>query len=328
MTRSRQIIHVDMDAFYASIEQRDNPNLVGKAVIVGGDPEGRGVVSAASYKAREYGVHSAMPMSRAIRLCPNAVILPVRMDRYIELSQQIHAIFESFTPTVEPVSIDEAFLDVTSCIRLFGSAETIGNNIKTSIRDNLGLTASVGIAPNKFLAKVASDLEKPDGFVIITEENKQNILDPLLVSRIWGVGKVTAKALQSQGIETVFQLRHTSSRSLQSILGNQTHHILDLAQGIDEREVEPISQTKSISSEHTFAADVDDQEVLLSILMTQVEEVAGRLRSKNLTAKTITLKLRYGDFKTITRSNTFALPTNSTPDFPSRSLQKSTIMVV
>jgi DNA polymerase-4 len=172
MAENRQIIHVDMDAYYASIEQLDNQDLVGKAVIVGGHPEKRGVVSAASYEARKFGVHSAMPMSQAIRLCPDAIVLPVRMKRYAEFSQQIHVIFRQFTPQIEPISLDEAFLDVTGSIRLFGSAEKIGRAIKDQIKEQLGLVASVGIAPNKFLAKLASDLNKPDGFVIITEENK------------------------------------------------------------------------------------------------------------------------------------------------------------
>ena len=183
----QQIIHVDMDAFYASVEQLDNPEFVGKPVIVGGDPKSRGVVSAASYEARKYGVHSAMPTSQAVRLCPDGVFLPVRMSRYVELSRLIRAIFERYTPQIEPISLDEAFLDVTGSIGLFPSAEEIGHKIKKSIKDELGLVASVGIAPNKFLAKLASDLKKPDGFMIITEENKQNILDSLPVRRIWGV---------------------------------------------------------------------------------------------------------------------------------------------
>ena len=196
MAQSRQIIHVDMDAFYASVEQLDNPDLVGKPVIVGGAPQERGVVSAASYEARKFGVHSAMPMSQAIRLCPDAVVLPVRMKRYVELSKEIQIIFQQFTPQIEPISLDEAFLDVTGSLRLFGSADKIGRAIKHQIREQVGLVASVGIATNKFLAKLASDLEKPDGFVVITEEDKKRILDPLPVSRIWGVGKVTEKALR------------------------------------------------------------------------------------------------------------------------------------
>ena len=312
MAESRQIIHVDMDAFYASAEQLDNPDLAGKAVIVGGNPKKRGVVSAASYEARKFGVHSAMPMSQAIRLCPDAIVLPVRMERYAELSQQVHAIFENFTPEIEPISLDEAFLDVTGCTQLFGSAEKIGRAIKRQIKEQLGLVASVGIASNKFLAKLASDLDKPDGFVIITEENKQQILDPLPVSRIWGVGKVTEKALKSKGVNTIKQLRQAPPQVLQGILGNQAPHMLRLAQGIDNREVESNREAKSISSEETFAADITDKNILLSVLLNQVEDVAQRLRTNNLEARTITLKLRYEDFRTITRSTTFDCPTNTT----------------
>ena len=312
MTENRQIIHVDMDAYYASIEQLDNPDLVGKAVIVGGDPKKRGVVSAASYEARKFGVHSAMPMSQAIRLCPDAIVLPVRMKRYAEFSQQIHAIFRQFTPQIEPISLDEAFLDVTGSIQLFGSAEKIGRAIKDQIKEQLGLVASVGIAPNKFLAKLASDLNKPDGFVIITEENKQQILDPLPVSRIWGVGKVTEKALKFKGIHTIEQLRRAQPEILRSILGDQTPHMLRLAQGVDNREVESDREAKSISSEQTFATDITDKDILIDVLVNQVEDVGQRLRLNDLEAKTITLKLRYDDFHTITRSSTFDHPTNIT----------------
>jgi DNA polymerase-4 len=301
-----------MDAFYASVEQLDNPDLDGKAVIVGGDPKQRGVVSAASYEARKFGVHSAMPMSQAVRLCPDAIVLPVRMKRYAELSQQIHAIFQQFTPQIEPISLDEAFLDVTGSIRLFGSAEKIGRAVKDQIREQLGLVASVGIADNKFLAKLASDLDKPDGFVVIAEKNRQQTLDPLSVSRIWGVGKVTEKALRSKGINTIKQLRETPPEILRSIFGEQISHILRLARGVDNREVESGREAKSISSEQTFATDISDKDILLDVLLSQVEDVAQRLRINKLEAKTITLKLRYEDFRTITRSSTFDHPTNVT----------------
>ncbi|MEJ2704173.1 MAG: DNA polymerase IV [Sedimentisphaerales bacterium] len=312
MSETRQIIHVDMDAFYASVEQLDNPDLMGKAVIVGGDPKGRGVVSAASYEARKFGVHSAMPMSQAVRLCPHAIVLPVRMRRYAELSRRIHDIFRRFTPQIEPISLDEAFLDVTGSLRLFGSAEKIGKAIKDQIREQLGLVASVGIAPSKFLAKLASDLDKPDGFVVITEENKQQILDPLPVSRIWGVGKVTEKALISEGIDTIRQLRETPVEILRSLFSDQTSHVLRLAQGVDDRPVESDREAKSISSEQTFATDIADRNVLLDVLLHQVEDVGQRLRLNDLEARTITLKLRYGDFRTVTRSNTFDQPTSVT----------------
>ena len=312
MAECRQIIHVDMDAFFASVEQLDNPDLIGKAVIVGGDSKKRGVVAAASYEARKFGVHSAMPTSQAIRLCPNAIVLPVQMKRYSELSRQIHGIFQKFTPEIEPISLDEAFLDVTGSLQLFGSAEKIGREIKHQIKEQLGLVASVGIATNKFLAKIASDLDKPDGFVIITEENKQQILDPLPVSRIWGVGKVTEKALKSRGIRTIKQLRETPAEILKGIFGDQASHMLRLAQGIDDREVESSREAKSISSEQTFVTDITDKEILLGVLLNQVEDVAQRLRTNDFEARTITLKLRYDDFRTVTRSSTFDCPTNTT----------------
>jgi DNA polymerase-4 len=308
----RQIIHVDMDAFYASVEQLDRPELRGKAVIVGGHPKSRGVVSAASYEVRKFGVHSAMPTAQAMRLCPHAILLPVRMDRYAEVSQTIHAIFERYTPLVEPISLDEAFLDVTGSTNLFGSAEQIGRDIKSRIRQQTHLTASVGVAPNKFLAKLASDLQKPDGFVVITEQNKQQILDPLPVGRIWGVGKVTEQALRARGIHTIAELRGTILGELKGIIGNAADELLKLARGEDDREVEPDRERKSLSSEQTFARDIRDEQVLSSVLLEQVEEVAQRLRHHQLKARTVTLKLRYGDFRTVTRSETLREATNLT----------------
>lgn len=309
---SRRIIHVDMDAFYASVEQLDHPELRGQAVIVGGNPKARGVVSAASYEARRFAVHSAMPMARAIRRCPHAKILPVRMERYAEVSQVIHAIFEQYTPLVEPISFDEAFLDVTGSVNLFGSAEEIGRAIKNEIHGQTQLTASVGIAPNKFLAKLASDLKKPDGFIVIDEQHKQAILDPLPTGRIWGVGKITEKALRAHGIDTIGQLRRHTPEQLQAIIGHGAEELLRLAHGDDDRPVEPDRERKSLSSEQTFATDVSDAGVLSSVLLGEVEEVAQRLRRRRLKARTVTLKLRYGDFRTITRSETLSEATNLT----------------
>lgn len=308
----RAILHVDMDAFYASVEVRDNPAFRGKPVLVGALPQQRGVVAACSYEARKFGVHSAMPMSRALKLCAEAVVLPVRMGRYVEVSKQIGAIFHNYTPEVEPVSIDEAFLDVTGCTRLFGNAEEIGRRIKADIKERTELTASVGVAPNKFLAKLASDLNKPDGFVVITEENKQEVLDPLPVSKIWGVGKVTNKALEKVGIRTILQLRTAPLYKLSMVFGNQVEDILKLAQGIDHRKVEPFHEAKSISAEETFAEDIADGETLASVLLHQVEEVAQRLRQEQMQCRTVTLKFRYGDFKTVTRSHTMDVPASTT----------------
>lgn len=309
MEKNRHILHIDMDAFYASVEIRDNPALAGKPVLVGGTPRQRGVVAACSYAARHYGVHSAMPMSQALRLCPQAVVLPVRMSRYVEVSTQIRNIFFAFTPEVEPLSLDEAFLDVSGCLSLFGSAELIGRRIKQEIREKTGLTASVGVAPNKFLAKLASDLNKPDGFRVITERDALEVLDPLPVSRIWGIGKVTSRNLEKIGIHTILQLRTAPRYQLSMIFGNQTEEVLELAQGMDTRPVEPHAKTKSISAEETFPTDIQDKDVLEAILMHQIEEVAQRLRSEGLQCRTLTLKLRYGDFKTITRSSTLDSPT-------------------
>ncbi len=312
-TMQRQwIIHIDMDAFYASVEQRDTPELQGKPVIVAGTPEMRGVVCAASYEARKFGIHSAMPTRRAIKLCPHAIVLPVRMERYVEISHRIHNIFQQFTSEIEPISLDEAFLDVTGSIKLFGSAEKIATDIKRQIKDQLGLIASVGIAPNKFLAKLASDLDKPDGFVIITEENKQKILDPLSVAKIWGIGKTTEQVLKSKGIYTIRQIREAPLKVIKNIFGSQTQEILELANGIDNRKVESSGEAKSLSTEQTFAKDISERDTLLSILLNQVEDIAYRLRKNNLAARTITLKLRYSNFRTITRSVSFENPTNTT----------------
>jgi DNA polymerase-4 len=312
MNGTRQIIHVDMDAFYASVEQRDRPELRGRAVIVGGAPDARGVVSAASYEVRKFGVHSAMPTAQAMRRCPHAILLPVRMERYAEVSQQIQSIFEQYTPLVEPISLDEAFLDVTASTNLFGPAEQIGRTIKERIAIQTQLTASVGVAPNKFLAKLASDLRKPDGFVVITEQNKQQILDPLDVGRIWGVGKVTEKALQARGIRTIGDLHATSEIELKSIVGNGASELLKLARGEDDRQVEAVRQAKSLSSEQTFSTDISDTAILRGVLLEQVEEVAQRLRRRRLKARTVSLKLRYGDFRTVTRSGTLREATNLT----------------
>lgn len=312
MLYRRNIIHVDMDAFFASVEVLDYPDLAGKPLVVGGTPEGRGVVAAASYPARKFGIYSAMPMSTALKKCPNLIIRPNRMSRYAEVSEHIMAIFARYTDLIEPISLDEAFLDVTGSIAIFKSAENIGTSIKQDIKDELNLVASIGIAPNKFLAKLASDLEKPNGFTIITQQNAQQILDPLPVSKIFGVGKVLLAKLKTHGIETIAQLRNTPSGRLRPLAGSFTDTLLDLANAKDNRPVTLPANPKSISQEYTFAKDTDDIEQLLSAIMQQTEKVAARLRAQNLKAKTITLKLRYANFKTITRSQSLDTPTNTT----------------
>ncbi len=312
ITPGRAILHVDMDAFYASVEVLDEPSLRGKPVIVGGTPEGRGVVAAASYEARRHGVHSAMPAARAVTLCPEGVFLRPRMARYLEVSQQVFAIFARMTPLVEPLSIDEAFLDVTGCQRLFGPAPAVGRVIKTAIRDELGLAASVGVAPNKFLAKLASGLEKPDGFVVFTPQDARARLAALPVEALWGVGKVTARELHALGIRRVADLLATPRDVLAFRLGDQVDHLLQLAVGEDERPVVPEHEARSIGNELTFAEDIADAATLQEILDGLAEKVAWRLRRAGLSARTVTLKARYPDFTTHTRAQTLPQPTDST----------------
>ena len=312
MSHERTILHVDMDAFYASVEVLDDPSLAGRPVIVGGTPEGRGVVAAASYEARGFGVHSAMSAARARRLCPDGVFLRGRMERYHEISAGIGAIFRDFTPLVEPLSIDEAFLDVGGCLRLFGDGETIGRLIKDRIGDEVGLIASVGVAPNKFLAKLASDLEKPDGFVVIGSHEIQQRLDPLPVNRIWGVGRVFAGELNRLGINTIADLRNFRRQDLVNRWGDHARHILALAEGRDERPVVPDHAAKSIGNETTFRHDIAAADLLQEILDALVDKVAHRLRSQGLVARTVTLKARFADFSTPTRSETLTEPTDQT----------------
>ncbi|MBI2193598.1 MAG: DNA polymerase IV [Planctomycetes bacterium] len=301
-----------MDAFYASVEQRDHPDLRGKPVIVGGSPESRGVVSAASYEARRFGVHSAMPAAHAKRLCPHAVFLPVRMQRYQEVSARIRSIFESFTPLVEPLSLDEAFLDVTGSIRLFGPAAEIGRQIKEMVRQQTDLTVSIGIGPNMFLAKLASGYQKPDGFLEIREEEKLAFLEPLDVTRLWGVGEATAQVLHESGVRTIGHLRNVPLSVLRSKLGKTADFLLELAHGEDAREVVPDAEAKSLGSESTYPEDVSDIESLETTALEHAEQVAFRVRSARLQARTVTLKLKFADFSLSTRSRTLADATDRT----------------
>lgn len=309
---SNVILHVDMDAFYASVEIRDNPELAGKPVIVGGSPQGRGVVAAASYAARQFGVHSAMPMAQAMRLCPQAVILRPRIDHYAEVSQQIRAIFYQFTPQIEPLSLDEAFLDVTASQRLLGNGEAIARAIKNTIKNELGLIASVGVAPNKFVAKIASDIHKPDALVVVAPDSVQAFLDPLPVSRLWGAGKITVAQFERMGVRTIAQVRRLTENLLVTQLGKWGTQLWELAHGRDPRAVISDSQAKSISHETTFATDISDTNILEATLLQLTEQVAARLRYSGLTGKTIQLKLRYPDFKTITRAYSLEQASDST----------------
>jgi len=308
------IIHADMDAFYASVEIRDRPELADKAVAVGGSAEGRGVISAANYVARRYGVHSAMPTVTAKRLCPDLILLPGRMDLYAEVSQQIRRIFERFTPLIEPLSLDEAFLDVAQSEKLFGPAESIGRKIKQAVKKELGLVVSIGIAPNKFIAKIASDIDKPDGFVYVAQDQIQAFLDPLPIKRIWGVGKVTEKHLQRLGIYTVKDLRLQPKESLLQRFGEHGAHLWALAHGIDHRPVISDYDAKSISHEVTFPQDIEDKDTLLAILLQLTEQVATRLRRHGYEGRTVHLKIRYSDFTTLSRSHTLDHASNITSE--------------
>lgn len=309
--RERSIIHVDMDAFYASVEQHDHPQYRNQPLIVGGTG-GRGVVAAASYEVRKFGVFSAMPMTRARRLCPNAVVLPVRMSRYREVSAEVFKIFREVTPEVEGLSLDEAFLDVTASLALLGSIETIGATLRAEILSRTGLHASVGMAHNKYLAKLASDAGKPKGFVHVPRDGVRLFLDPMPVKRIWGIGKQTLPKIQKLGILTIGQLRKADPTVLGQALGKRTGHFQALARGEDEREVVALRPDKSLSREVTFDQDISKPRELLAELQRQAESVTGRLRSEGLVARTIQIKVRDYRFRTATRSRSLAAPTAST----------------
>jgi len=298
----RKIIHVDMDAFYASVEQRDDPSLRGKPVIVGGQPDSRGVVAACSYEARAFGVHSAMPTSRAYRLCPHAVFLPPRMARYVEVSRQIRAVFEEVTDLVEPLSLDEAYLDVTENKRGEPLAGKLARFLKDEIKRRTELTASAGVAPNKLVAKIASDVRKPDGLMIVPPEEVQRFLAPLPVTRMWGVGPRTAERLHDLGIKTVEDVRRCDLALLTSKLGSYGPFLARLAWGDDPRPVDTHREAKSRGSETTFQEDVSSIDRLTEVLMELGADVAADMARLSLRARTCTLKVRYADFTTITRS--------------------------
>jgi len=307
----RQIIHIDMDAFYAAVEQRDNPELRGKPLIIGGQPNSRGVVSTASYEARRYGVRSAMPLAQAYRRCPQGIFMPGDHGKYRAVSRQILAIYREYTPLVEPLALDEAFLDVTGCEKLFGRAEEMGWCIKERIRKEVGLTASVGVAHNKFLAKLASDLKKPDGFVVVRPDRIREFLQGLPVSRLWGVGEKTAAQLEALGLKTIGQVAQLPVEALEDKLGSWGRQLYYLARGIDDRPVKSCQQVKSVGHETTFHRDVNNKELLLTTLLDLTLETGRRLRRKGLAGRTVTLKLRYSDFETITRAATLEEATDS-----------------
>jgi DNA polymerase-4 len=304
------ILHIDMDAFYASVEKLDDPRLKHKCVIVGGTSN-RGVVSAASYEARRFGVHSAMPIYQAKQKCPHGVFVPPRMGRYKEVSKKVMALLEEFSPLVEPVSIDEAYMDITGCQRLFGEPEEIAREIKRRIFESVHLTCSIGVAPNKFLAKIASDLEKPDGLTLIMPEQVPRFIESLTIEKVPGVGKKMVRQLEVLGIRTLGDVHRLSEKALLKHLGKFGRRLRALSAGSDASAVTPHTPHKSISSERTLAADTRDVKLLKRHLLSQSAEVARQLRQAGMRAKTIVIKIKNADFKTVTRRTTIAVPTQS-----------------
>lgn len=304
---NRDILHIDMDAFYAAIEQRDNPEWRNQPLIVGSPPGQRGVVATCSYEARAFGIHSAMPSSKAAKLCPHAIFTKPDLARYAQVSEQIFKIFERFTPQVEPLSIDEAFLDISGAHSLFGNNLEIATKISRAINLETGLTASIGVAHNKFLAKLASDLKKPNGITVVPSDPCEIIdfLAPMPISKLWGVGAVTRRQLEQKGFYLIGDIQQADPEALARVIGKRAALILQaLASGIDEREVTTDIEEKSLSREHTFDTDATDPEEIRIIMRTLVEDVGRRLRFAGKYAHTVRIKLRWSDFKTITRQTT------------------------
>jgi len=310
MNPDRTILHVDMDAFFAAVEQHDRPELRGLPVVIGSSPDRRGVVSTCSYEARRFGLHSAMPSRTAFERCPHAVFLPVRMARYKEVSRQIMLIFESFTPLTEPVSIDEAFLDVTGSLHLFGDATETALKLKQCILETTGLTCSVGVAPNKFLAKLASDMNKPDGLTVVPADpvRLRAFLAPLPIGRMWGVGRVTRERLEKNGIRTFGDLQEASLSNLTRLTGSAAETFKRLALGEDDRAITGPEPEKSISREITFPEDLRDRDRLRAELLDLTDEVGRQLRRAGFYAGTVRIKVRWSDFQTITRQRALDPP--------------------
>lgn len=294
-----------MDAFYASVEQRDNPELRGKPVIVGGQPNSRGVVAACSYEARKFGIHSAMPSSRAYRLCPDAVFVKVRFDAYREASRQLHEIFHEYTEMIEPLSLDEAFLDVTDCEQCQGSATLIAQEIRQKVKDRMNLVASAGVSYNKFLAKIASDMDKPDGLYVIRPEQAEGFITTLPVRKFHGVGKVTEQKMHKHGIQTGADMRSWSEADLNKTFGKSGGYYYRIARGLDDRPVRSNRIRKSIGKENTFGTDLTDLEEIHQKLTSISEQIAELLKKREVLAKTLTLKVKYNDFTQITRSHSY-----------------------
>ena len=309
MQALRAILHVDMDAFYASVEEHDDPALVGHPVIVGGT-QGRGVVAAANYEVRKFGVRSAMPMSEALRRCPDAICIQPRMSRYREVSAQVFAVFREFTPLVQGLSLDEAYLDVTASQGMLGDAVTIARRIKALIRERTGLSASVGVAPNKLVAKIASELEKPDGLTVITPERINAVLDPLPVKRLPGLARKKGDQVMAAGFLTLGALRQSSDAKLRALFGNDFARIRDRASGIDDRPVVTDAEEQSISAEETFACDIQDAARLQAELTALADRVSSRLRARKLTAGVVDIKVRRHNFETFSRQKSLGTRTH------------------
>jgi DNA polymerase-4 len=304
----RRVLHCDMDCFYAAVHMRDDPSLQGKPVVIGGTPEGRGVVAAASYEARHFGIHSAMPSSRALRLCPQVIFIPPDFRRYRRESEKIFALYREITPVIQTVSLDEAYLDLTGRLDAFGTATRAAREIRRRVREERGLTVSVGVGPNRLIAKIASDFHKPDGLTVVPPQRVQAFLDPLPVRRLHGVGPATEKVLAGMGVATVADLR---TRSLEELLGRFGRHgrtLFEFARGIDERPVEVHQETKSLSTENTYRVDLHAVTEMEREVKRMGEEVAAALARGRFAACTITLKVRYADFTTVTRSRTLSYP--------------------
>jgi DNA polymerase-4 len=317
---TRRILHVDMDAFYASVEQRDNPELRGKPLAVGGPPQSRGVVAAASYEARAFGVHSAMPTSKAVRLCPSLVVVRPDFARYKAASNAVFAIFREVTPLVEPLSLDEAYLDVTE--NAWGEAlgTAVAKRLKARIKENTGLTASAGVAPNKFLAKIASGWKKPDGLTVIAPERVEPFLQQLPVDALWGVGPVTAGKLRAKGIERLVDVRTADPHLLRETVGSLAEWLRQLADGIDDRPVVPNREVKSSGTENTYPDDLVDLDTIRVEIADMAAHAISWLARRRLLARTVTIKVRYHDFTTVTRSHT-AAPTRDEADLTTRAVR-------
>ncbi len=308
----RRILHCDMDCFYAAVHMRDDPSLVGKPVVVGGNPDSRGVVAAANYEARRYGIHSALPAAQARRLCPDTIFLKPEFKRYRNESGAIFAIYRLLTPVIQPLSLDEAYLDVTDHLGEFGSATAIAHEIRRRVHDERGLTVSVGVAPNKLVAKIASDHDKPDGLTVVKPTQIEDFLAPLPVRRLHGVGPAGEKALHDLGVETVSELRRLSLDRLIERFGNWGRTLYSYARGNDQRNVHVEQIRKSLSTEHTFDKDIDSETAIDEVLESMAAEVSAGLHKREISACTITVKARYPDFTTITRSHTLPAPTADT----------------